>query len=230
MTPVSPTCLPTTAFRTSGRGRWWSWAGGALWLALAGSTAPAWGQAGIYTCVDAQGRRLTADRPIRECIDREQRELNPSGSVKRVVPPSLTADERAQAEARKRAEAEGQVRQNDDRRREQALLTRYPNEAAHQRARQEALQGVDQSVATAMERQAELDKQRAEISAEMEFYFKDPSRAPEWLKHRQATNAQQRAALLQHLADQEREKTRIHGRFDEELTILQRLWGEPRSR
>ncbi|OYX12745.1 MAG: DUF4124 domain-containing protein, partial [Acidovorax sp. 32-64-7] len=27
----------------------------------------------IYTCVDRQGRRLTADRPIAECLDREQR-------------------------------------------------------------------------------------------------------------------------------------------------------------
>ena len=46
---------------------------------------------GIYTCVDAQGRRLTADRPIRECIDREQNELNASGTVKRKIGPSLTA-------------------------------------------------------------------------------------------------------------------------------------------
>ena len=38
----------------------------------------AWGsvgvaQAAIYTCVDAQGRRITSDRPIAACMDREQR-------------------------------------------------------------------------------------------------------------------------------------------------------------
>ncbi|WP_432214584.1 DUF4124 domain-containing protein, partial [Salmonella enterica] len=43
--------------------------------------SPAWAQGGIYTCVDAKGRKLTADRPILDCIDREQKELNASGQV-----------------------------------------------------------------------------------------------------------------------------------------------------
>ena len=30
---------------------------------------------GIYTCTDAKGRKLTSDRPIPECHDREQRVL-----------------------------------------------------------------------------------------------------------------------------------------------------------
>ena len=50
---------------------------------------------GIYTCVDRNGRRLTADRPIAECLDREQRELGPSGIVRRQIGPSLTEQERA---------------------------------------------------------------------------------------------------------------------------------------
>lgn len=231
MTPDSPLCLSAHPHRAGGGDRWWPWAGVLIGLVgLSTWTPPSWGQVGIYTCVDAQGRRLTADRPIRECIDREQRELNPSGSVKRVVPPSLTAEERAQEEARKRAEAAGLSRQTEDKRREQVLLARYPTEASHQRARQEALQGVEQLVTVALERQADLDKQRAEIAAEMEFYHKDPKRAPEWLKHRRATNAQQRATLAQQLAEHEREKARIHSRFDEELKVLQRLWGEHKGR
>ena len=43
---------------------------------------------GIYSCVDARGRTITADRPIADCSDREQRELNPSGTVKRKVEPT----------------------------------------------------------------------------------------------------------------------------------------------
>ena len=71
--------------------------------------APAWAQAGkqgaaggIYTCIDAHGRRLTSDRPILSCIDREQRELNSSGTTRRVIPPTLTAAEREAREARER--------------------------------------------------------------------------------------------------------------------------------
>ena len=48
----------------------------------------------IYTCVDKQGRKLTSDRPIPECIDREQRELGPSGTLRRVIGPTLTQQER----------------------------------------------------------------------------------------------------------------------------------------
>ena len=35
----------------------------------------------IFTCVDGERPRLTSDRPIAECIDREQRVLNADGSV-----------------------------------------------------------------------------------------------------------------------------------------------------
>ena len=43
----------------------------------------------IYSCVDANGRKLTSDRPIAECANRDQKLLNADGSVK-VVPPNPT--------------------------------------------------------------------------------------------------------------------------------------------
>ena len=57
----------------------WRWGGLALCalalplLSAAQGSRPA---AGIYSCVDAQGRRLTSDRPIPACVNREQRVLN----------------------------------------------------------------------------------------------------------------------------------------------------------
>jgi Domain of unknown function (DUF4124) len=194
----------------------------------AGASTMAWG-AGIYTCVDAQGKRLTSDRPIPECLDREQRELLPSGTLKRVVPPSMTAEERAKQEARQRAEAEQQARINEERRRERALMTRYPNQAAHDRARDDALRQIDDVMAAVARRQAELEKQRTDIAAEMEFYKRDPSKAPAWLKKRLEENAQQTASQAQHLADQNAEKNRINARFDEELKRLKVLWAQAGS-
>ena len=61
---------------------------------------------GIYTCVDAKGRNLTSDRPIPECSDREQKMLNPSGTVKGKIGPTLTAQERSELEAKERAQLE----------------------------------------------------------------------------------------------------------------------------
>ena len=63
---------------------------------LASTAGPA--AAAIYSCVDASGKRLTSDRPIAECSNREQRLLNADGSVRRIVTPDLTADERAEVD------------------------------------------------------------------------------------------------------------------------------------
>ncbi len=70
-----------------------------LGLALASQATLAQTKAekGIYTCIDERGRRLTADRPIPECSGKEQQILNQDGSVRAIVPPTLTTEERAQA-------------------------------------------------------------------------------------------------------------------------------------
>lgn len=227
---MNPPCAPLPQALSRGPNRlrhaaatWW-WAVGVATL------APAVQAASIYTCVDAQGRRYTSDRPIAECMDREQRELNPSGTVRRVVRPEPTAEERAREAARQKADAEAQAHLNEQRRREQLLLNRYPNRDAHQRARADALHQVDDVMAAVHKREQELDRQRQAIEAELEFYKRDPSKAPEWLKRRNADNAQQRASQSQYLGDQEREKTRINTLFDEELELLQRLWAEQTQR
>ena len=36
---------------------------------------------GIYTCTDGKGRKITSDRPIMDCIDRNQQEITPSGTL-----------------------------------------------------------------------------------------------------------------------------------------------------
>ena len=57
---------------------------------------------GIYACTDAQGRRITADRPITECIDRDQRVLGHTGVELRRVGPTLTERERDEQDAQRR--------------------------------------------------------------------------------------------------------------------------------
>jgi len=73
-------------------------AGAAPGLQAQGSPAPA-SAAGIYSCIDDQGRKITADRPIPGCTAKEQRVLNKDGSLKAVYPPILTVEERAAKEA-----------------------------------------------------------------------------------------------------------------------------------
>ena len=97
-----------------------------MWLIGAVNALPAMAQStplqGIYTCTDAQGRRLTSDRPIPACNDREQLVLNPSGTVKSRVGPTLTALERAALETKRKLETEERARLDEDKRRDRALL------------------------------------------------------------------------------------------------------------
>jgi hypothetical protein len=130
----------------------------------------------IYTCVDGKGRKITADRPIVECIDRTQQELNSSGTVKRVVGPSLTAQERAAQEEKDKAAAE-KVRARSRRQAPRPrLLLRYPSRAVHDQERVTALAQVDEVIKASSKRTAELAEQRKAIQAEFEFYVKDPAR------------------------------------------------------
>jgi len=209
-----------------------AWIMGGVLLATLGADV-AWAQApgtssGIYTCVDRNGRRLTADRPIAECLDREQRELGPSGIVRRQIGPSLTEQERAAQEVQRRKEAEARARELEERRRERALTARYPDKAAHDVERAAAIQLVDDVTATAEKRQVELAQQRKAFDVEMEFYKKDPSKAPMSLRRKIAENEESIAEQQRFIAGQDQEKRRVHQRFDVELAQLRKLWDAQR--
>ena len=188
---------------------------------------------GIYTCVDARGRTLTADRPIAECSDREQRELGPSGTVRRKLEPTYTAREQQEREDRAREAAIQAARLIDERRRERALLVRYPNATTHDRERVEALSQIDAVIQAAKKRLVELADDRKKIDEELEFYKQDTSKAPGAVRRRIEDNTQSVAVQNRFIAEQEEEKKRVNARFDEERGRLKTLWspqngGNPR--
>jgi hypothetical protein len=190
----------------------------ALWLA----STLAWSQ--IYTCIDANGKKITSDRPIPECAEREQKELNSSGTVKRTVKPVMTAEEQRVLDDKLRAENEERTRQAEEKRKDRALLTRYPNRASHDQERTEALAQVDDVMRAATKRIGELGTQRKEVDAQLEFYKKDPNKAPPTLRRQVDDNNNSIAVQKRFVIDQEGEKKRINARFDEELGKLKTLW------
>lgn len=179
---------------------------------------------GVYTCIDAKGRKLTSDRPIPECTDREQKVLNPSGTVKAKVGPTLTAQEKAEQEQRQRREADEKGRVAEEKRRDRALLTRYPTKVVHDQEREEALSQVTVVIKAASTRLDELVRQRKLLDDEMEFYSKDPTKAPAYLRRQVEENAQSQAVQKRFISEQESEIRRINLRFDDELARLRQLW------
>lgn len=201
-----------------------AWRGGALVLLALLLQPVASAQQGVYTCVDAKGRKLTSDRPIPECVDREQKVLNPSGTVKAKVGPNLTAQERADQEAKERQEADSRAIVAEEKRRERALLIRYPAREVHDRERQDAVAQVGAVTQAASKRIDELLQDRRKLDEEMEFYKKDPTRAPQALRRQIEDVNQSISVQKRFIAEQDNEVRRINARFDEELVRLKQLW------
>lgn len=195
---------------------------------LAGATVSAWAQpapaapGGIYSCVTADGRRLDRDRYIEECRNREQRELNRDGSLRRVIPPTLTAEEAAEAEARARTAAAERAARADAVRRDRNLLARYPDEAAHQRARVAAADTVRAAIRATEHRLRDLAAERKPLANEAEFYVGKPMPAKlrGQLDANDAAVDGQRSSAL----NQQAELDRINRLYDAELERLRRLW------
>ena len=194
----------------------------AVALATALTTAGALAQPGIYTCTDDKGRRHTSDRPIPECLAKEQRVLNRDGSVRQVLAPTLTAEEQAAREARERAAAQARAAQADAVRRDRNLLARYPNEAAHAKAREGALDTVRLAIKATEQRLKELQAARLPLLQDSEFYQGKPlpARLRAALDSNQTASDAQRAAAQ----NQQAELERVNQLYDAELARLRRLW------
>ena len=178
----------------------------------------------IYTCVDDKGRKITSDRAIPECVDRTQREITPSGTVRRVIGPTLTAQERAALEAEGKLAAEARALQQEEKRRDRALLLRYPNKSVHDQQRGLALAQVDDVSNAAIKNIQQLAEQRKLLNNELEFYKKDYAKAPLPLKHKVEENDNNVATQKRVVTDQVVEWQRVNRRFDSELGKLRQLW------
>jgi hypothetical protein len=197
----------------------------ALWVAAGG----VWAQAAapgasvdIYVCTDDQGRRITADRPIRECMDRPQRILNPDGSLRGIKNPPMTTQERAAKEAQERQAAEEAAAKAEAVRRDRNLLARYRNEDMHRAARESALDPVRLTMDLTETRLAQLRRERRALEEE--------ARAPKnkdhaaTLKLQLEANDAAAAAQRENTANQRTELDRINRIYDIELERLKRLW------
>lgn len=184
---------------------------------------------GIYTCTDANGRKLRSDRPIPACLDREQTVLNPSGTVRARIGPSLSAQQRAELDERKKVEAAEQARMLEEKRRDRAMLARYPTREAHDKERADAHARLDAVVLEAEKRIVALHDERKKIDRELEFYQGDPAKAPPAISRQIDFVTQGLQAQRRFIQAQENERQRVDARFDEELARLTQLWQEQKA-
>jgi hypothetical protein len=108
-------------------------------------------------------------------------------------------------------------------RRDRNLLQRFPNEAAHNKAREAALEEIRKGLRVSETRLAGLTKERKPLLDEAEFYVGKP--LPPLLKQQldgnEATTEAQRALVL----NQQAELARVNSLYDVEFDRLKKLWG-----
>jgi len=193
-----------------------------LFLASSVSAQDASPSKGIYTCTTADGRKLTSDRPIAECTAREQRVLNPDGSQRTTLPPFLSPEDRANKEAADRRAAAERLAQQDAIRRDRTLMLRYPTEAAHQRARNAALDDATKAMRSSERRIKDLNAERKPLLDEAEFY--KGKALPAKLKQSLDANDASIEAQEVLIENQKAELVRVNKSYDAELARLKKLW------
>jgi hypothetical protein len=176
----------------------------------------------FFSCVDAQGKRITSDKPIPQCLARAQELRAADGTVRGVLPPSLTAEEKRLQEQRERAEAEALQARQEQARRDRLLMLRYPHEAAHQQARQEALRTVQSALDGYERRIKALEAERAKLAKEAAFYSGKPAptKLSQELEALDTSIQAQQSSMLGLLAERER----VQEMFNQEWLRLKRLW------
>ena len=202
--------------------RWLAFAALPLFLRTA---APSFAQtSGIYTCIDAQGKRHTSDRPIAACMDREQKRLSKTGVVQGVVPPSYTAEERAAIAARAKQEELQRQQERAKAKSMTALLQRYPTPAAHMAARKADTDPILTRIREGYARIEQIKSERAKLDQELEFYKKTPDSMPAKLRMQLQASIDSEQAAYKYIANQRQELVAMHKRYDAEQALLQTLW------
>jgi hypothetical protein len=176
----------------------------------------------IYSCVDAQGNRLSSDRPIPECAARDQRLLNRDGTTRAVVPPLQSPEEKARADALRRHAEQLRLAREAEARRDRALMARYPDQATHEEARAKAQEPAQRQAENARRRLQELQAEAQALARDREALA--GRSLPAALRARIAANEGAVEAQQTILRDQEAETERLNRQFDAELMRLRALW------
>lgn len=180
-------------------------------------------EAKIYRCKDATGRVITSDRPIPECLNREQSLLGRSGIVRKRLKPKKTENELAQERKERAALAAKEKAREEQRKAERALVGRYPSKKEHDAKRELSLAPVRQTIIMAEQNLKLLKQSREKLDEQLEFY-PDRTRMPGSLRSRNEKNLQAIAAQRKLVRSKAREIERINHRYNEELIKLLTLW------
>ncbi len=193
---------------------------GIVLAAAALSALPVGARAQLYVC-STNGRTLTGDLPPPECGNVEIRELNRDGSVKRVIEPPLTPEQKKARELEAKQRRERETQAQEQLRRDRALLETYASEDEIETSRDRTLAQRQALIDRANQQLKEFKMDRKRLDDESEFYAK--RQLPEKLKRALDDNATLQQQQLHAIDDIRADMERINERYDAELRRFREL-------
>jgi hypothetical protein len=191
----------------------------ALVAALAG--APMGSGAQLFICTLRNGRTLTEDVPPPECQDVPIRELNRDGSVKRVIEPPLTPEQKKKREQEEKERRERERQAQEQLRSDRALLETYASEDEIESSRDRTLASRQALIDRANQQLKEFKMDRKRLDDEAEFYVRRPM--PDKLKRAIEDNKALQQQQLRAIDDIRADMRRINERFDAQLRRFREL-------
>ena len=179
----------------------------------------AWAQ--LYVCTTPGGRTLTGDMPPADCSNVSIRELNRDGSVRRVIEPPLTPDQRKKREQEDKKRHALEMAAQDQLRKDRALLETYASEDEIESSRDRTLASRQALIDRANQQLREFKMDRKRLDDEMEFYAK--RQAPDKLKRALDDNTALQAQQLKAIDDIRADMQRINERYDGDLQRFREL-------
>ncbi len=190
--------------------------------ALCGALAacvPAGARAAVFVCRTADGGTVTSDYLSSDCLQYGGKQLNPDGSVRRLI---LTTQQQQQQQAQLDREQAQRERLLREQRQQRALLGRYPDAAALRSAENDDLHSVQALIDAARQRLKVLAREQVHLEQDAQFY--PGGNYPEGLRSRMRMNQSQRVQEQQLIRQQQEQMQDIGQRYAALRERLQPLW------
>lgn len=173
----------------------------------------------VFMCHISSERVLSSDRPIPECMEKEQRVFGPNGLVIDIIPPAseLRAREQRLAQQKEEEQLRAAIAGRKDH-----LLFIYPDAAAHDAKRQQDLEPLHNKLNASNEQIDFLEQQLSELKEARAA--QTPSL--NYTKEREE-KLRNDLSVQQHIVTTLRQQIEfLNKKYDEEKKFLSEYWGK----
>jgi hypothetical protein len=174
-----------------------------------------------YKCTK-DDHTYNGEEPPPECKDVPIKEMNPNGTLNRIIDPPETREQKANREAEEKARRDREKETEAQRRNDRRLLQTYETTEDIEAARDRALAEPGRRIALAKKRLKELDAEQKHLDeGEKPFYTNHPM--PDWLKQAFKDIDDQRAQQHKSIDEANADIQRINERFDADAKRFREL-------